>query len=261
MTLKDKTVPPLDELLAMKLKPSEVAAELGMYVDTLTAVPNSIPAAMVFLGADLKRILQRIREESRTNTKAETRHLRQYSDWYGCGQLHFLPRGACTAEASSDFLLAAHRASGILLVHGCQDPCQGHHILLMRGGRVYEGPMPELLEVLEAFHGCKETFSFDVSPEATEIEDFDLGFLDLLAGSSTPASSRKRPASVLQDQGAKNEGEVEVGTELRQLLQQEVAASIGTVKDQAGASFPPTTCPCCPWRQFERRQASGTKQL
>ena len=131
----------------------------------------------------------------------------------------------------------------------------------MRGGRVYEGPMPELLEVLEAFHGCKETFSFDVSPEATEIEDFDLGFLDLLAGSSTPASSRKRPASVLQDQGAKNEGEVEVGTELRQLLQQEVAASIGTVKDQAGASFPPTTCPCCRWRQFERRQASGTKQL
>ena len=62
----------------MKLKPSEVAAELGMYVDTLTAVPNSIPAAMVFLGADLKRILQRIREESRANTKAETRHLRQY---------------------------------------------------------------------------------------------------------------------------------------------------------------------------------------
>ena len=89
----------------MKFKPSEVTSELGQYVDTLTAIPNSIPAAMVFLGADLKRIIQRLREESPANTKAETRHLRQYSDWNGCGQLHFIPRGACTAEASSDFLL------------------------------------------------------------------------------------------------------------------------------------------------------------
>ena len=252
VTLKDKTVSSLDELLAMKFKPSEVTAELGQYVDTLTAVPNSIPAAMVFLGADLKRIIQRLREESPANTKAETRHLRQYSDWNGCGQLHFLPRGACTAEASSDFLLHIElpESSWCMGVKVLPNDV----ILLMRGGRVYEGSMPLLLEVLEALYGCKETFCFGVSSETTEVDDCDLCFLDLLAGSSGPSSSRKRPASVLQDESAKNEGEVEVGTELRQLLQQEVAASIDAVKGKTGANFPPTTCPCCPWRQFERRQ-------
>lgn len=276
VTLKDKTVSSLDELLAMKFKPSEVTSELGQYVDTLTAIPNSIPAAMVFLGADLKRIIQRLREESPANTKAETRHLRQYSDWNGCGQLHFIPRGACTAEASSDFLLHIEFPESSLCLGVKVLPDEA--ILLMRGGRVYEGSMPQLFDVLEALYGCKETFCFDVSSETTEIEDCDLGFLDLLAGSSTPSSSRKRPASVLQDQSAQNEGEVEVGTELRELLQQEVAASIDAVKGQSGANFPPTTCPCCPWRQFERRQhllrhlekqhtrakrfsASGTKQL
>ena len=71
--------------------------------------------------------------------------------------------------------------------------------------------MPQLFDVLEALYGCKETFCFDVSSETTEIEDCDLGFLDLLAGSSTPSSSRKRPASVLQDQSAQNEGEVGSG--------------------------------------------------
>ena len=81
---------------------------------------------MVFLGADLKRIIQRLREESPANTKAETRHLRQYSDWNGCGQLHFIPRGACTAEASSDFLLHIE-FSGILLVPGCQSPSRRSH--------------------------------------------------------------------------------------------------------------------------------------
>ncbi|CAE7325810.1 unnamed protein product, partial [Symbiodinium sp. CCMP2456] len=195
VTLKDKTVSSLDELLAMKFKPSEVTAELGQYVDTLTAVPNSIPAAMVFLGADLKRIIQRLREESPANTKAETRHLRQYSDWNGCGQLHFLPRGACAAEASSDFLLHIELPESSWCMGVKVLPNDA--ILLMRGGRVYEGSMSTIVIYVFSIY----------SP----------------------------------DENAKNEGEVEVGTELRQLLQQEVAASIDAVKGKTGANFPPTT--------------------
>ena len=278
IVIKDKTVPSLDELLDSRLKPSQVNSPLRAHAETLTAVSNSIPAAMVFLGADLKQIILRLRE-SPANTKAETRHIRQYSDWNGCGDLHLLPRSVFTAEANSDFLLHLELPDSSFCMGVKVLPA--HTILVMRGGRVYEGSMSDLMDLLEAFHGLKESFCFDVVSEPAAIDDTNSGFLDLLAGSSYGRTSKKRPASqthAVQTHGPQNEGEIDVGGELMNLMKREIEEALDNVNCQADTTFSATTCPCCPWRRFNKRAhlrqhllsqhttakrycPSGTKQL
>ena len=51
--IKNKTLPSFDVWLSNKLQESDVDADLGTYRELLTATPNSIPAAITFLGADL----------------------------------------------------------------------------------------------------------------------------------------------------------------------------------------------------------------
>ena len=279
IVIKDKTVPSLDELLDSRLKPSQVNSQLRAHAETLTAVSNSIPAAMVFLGADLKQIILRLREESPANTKAETRHIRQFSDWNGCGDLHLLPRSVFTAEANSDFLLHLELPDSSFCVGVKVLPA--NTILVMRGGRVYEGSMSDLMDLLEAFHGLKETFCFDVVSKPAAIDDTNSGFLDLLAGSSYGRTSKKRPASqthAVQTHGPQNEGEIDVGGELMNLMKPEIEEALDNVNCQADTIFSATTCPCCPWRRFSKRAhlrqhllsqrttakrycPSGTKQL
>ena len=254
VTIKDKTVPSLDELLDSRLKPSQVDSKLSTYAETLTAISNSIPAALVFLGADLKQIILRLREESPANTKAETRHVRQYSDWNGCGDLHLLPRSVFTAEADSDFLLHLELPDSSFCMGVKVLPA--NTILVMRGGRVYEGSMSNLMDLLKAFHGIKETFCFDIVSEPAAIDDTNSGFLDLLAGSSDGRTSKKRPAAqthAVQTHGPQNEGEIDVGAELMNLMKREIEEAMDNVNCQAGTTFSATACPCCPWRCFDKR--------
>ena len=106
-------------------------------------------------------------------------------------------------------------------------------------------------------------------------------FLDRLAGSSSSSASRKRPASNQSDSApprVANEGEVDVGQDLLDMMQTEVEEACALLKSTAGQTFRPTTCPCCPWRRFDKRAhlirhlqfqhvtskrfcPSGTKQL
>ncbi|CAE7360985.1 unnamed protein product, partial [Symbiodinium sp. KB8] len=233
VTIKDKTVPSLDELLDSRLKPSQVDSKLSTYAETLTAISNSIPAALVFLGADLKQIILRLREESPANTKAETRHVRQYSDWNGCGDLHLLPRSVFTAEADSDFLLHLELPDSSFCMGVKVLPA--NTILVMRGGRVYEGSMSNLMDLLKAFHGIKETFCFDIVSEPAAIDDTNSGFLDLLAGSSDGRTSKKRPAAqthAVQTHGPQNEGEIDVGAELMNLMKREIEEAMDNVNCQ-----------------------------
>ncbi|CAE7901055.1 unnamed protein product, partial [Symbiodinium microadriaticum] len=103
------------------------------------------------------------------------------------------------------------------------------NILVTHAGKVYEGTMAQLMDLLESYHGTKQTFCFDIASEDPDLDDVEIGFLDLLAGSSSASSIKKRPASIRQHQDPQNDGEA-----------------------QAGNLLPPTVCPCCPWRQFER---------
>ncbi|CAE7654443.1 CPK2 [Symbiodinium sp. KB8] len=76
----------------------------------------------------------------------------------------------------------------------------------------------------------------------------------------------------------RNEGEVDVGHELGQLLRQEVDEALRDVDSRTNTTFVSTVCPCCPWRRFDKRAylrqhlrsqhteakrycPSGTKQL
>ena len=92
------------------------------------------------------------------------------------------------------------------------------NILVTHAGKVYEGTMAQLMDLLESYHGTKQTFCFDIASEDPDLDDVEIGFLDLLAGSSSASSIKKRPASIRQHQDPQNDGEVDVGAELRRLL-------------------------------------------
>ncbi|CAE7784270.1 unnamed protein product, partial [Symbiodinium necroappetens] len=249
VAIKNKTLPSFDVWLSNKLRESDVDADLGTYRELLTATPNSIPAAITFLGADLKQVVSRLRKESPSNAKADTHCVRQYSDWHGCGDLYLVPRHACVLNITKDFLLHLELPESSLCL-GVK-VVTNDNILVMRAGKVYEGTMAQLMDLLESYHGTKQTFFFDIASEDPDLDDVEIGFLDLLAGSS---SIKKRPASIRQHQDPQNDGEVDVGAELRRLLCDEVTAAIRATQARAGNLFPPTVCPCCPWRQFERRR-------
>ncbi|CAE7582461.1 unnamed protein product [Symbiodinium sp. CCMP2592] len=248
VVIKDKTLPSFDMYLSNKLKESEVGAGLGGYHELLTAVSNSIPAAMTFLGADIVRL----RKESPSNAKADRHCVRQYSDWHGCGDLYLLPQHAGILDVTKDFLLHLELPESSFCMGVKVVP--NNNILAMRAGKVYEGTMAELVDLLESYHGTKQTFCFAIASEDPDLDDTEVRFLDLLAGSSSASSVKKRPASIPHQQDPQNEGEVDVGIELRRLLCDEVKTAIQAVRTQAGKSFPPTVCPCCPWRRFERRR-------
>ena len=70
------------------------------------------------------------------------------------------------------------------------------NILIMRAGKVYEGSMAQLMDLLESYHGTKQTFCFGIVSEDPDLDDLEVGFLDLLAGYSSVSSVKKRPASI-----------------------------------------------------------------
>ena len=98
--------------------------------------------------------------------------------------------------------------------------------------------MAQLMDLLESYHGTKQTFCFGIVSEDPNLDDLEVWFLDLLAGSSSVSSVKKRPASIRQHQDPQNDGEVDVGAELRRLLCDEVTAAIRAIQTQAGNLFP-----------------------
>ena len=274
--LKEKVVQTLDAQLARSMTQITSWTGLGVHTDLLAAVPNSIPAAMVFLGVDLEVVVARLRMETPANTRAHARRIRQYSDWHGCDGVYLLPTRRCTTDMSMNFLLHMELPEESFCM-GVKVG-DGNTIAVMRNGKVYEGTRSALVELIDAYVGTKETFCFQTKADDPELDETESSFLDLLAGSSAVGSSRKRPAAATEDLGPRNEGEVVVGIELRNLLQAEVEASMEKMKQDAGKGFGVSVCPLCPWRQFDRRNsliqhlrkhhtevkrfcASGTKQL
>ena len=146
---------------------------------------------------------------------------------------------------------------------------------------MFRGTWPALIEVISGFVGCKETMIFKIVDKEPELGPRDKALLDLLAGSSAARVARKRPASSQTDSTPPrpdNEGEVDVGQDLLDKLQTEVRDACALLDSTAGQVFKSTTCPCCPWRRFDKRAhlrlhlqsqhvtkkrfcPSGTKQL
>ena len=121
-----------------------------------------------------------------------------------------------------------------------------------------EGSMSQLLDLLDVFHGCKETFCFDVVAEPTDIEDANAGFLDLLAGSSSGAVSKKRPASqtqAVQVAGPHNEEEIDVGGELMNLMKREIEEAVDLLnrKHTAAKRYCPSGNQATPARRVDLR--------
>ena len=83
------------------------------------------------------------------------------------------------------------------------------NILVMRAGKVYECTTAQLMDLLESNHGTKQTFCFDIASEDPDLDDVEIGFRHLLAGSAS--SIKKRLASIRQHQDPQNDGEVDVG--------------------------------------------------
>ena len=156
-----------------------------------------------------------------------------------------------------------------------------NNIIVCSRDKMFRGTWPALIEVISGFVGCKETMIFKIVDKEPELGPRDKALLDLLAGSSAARVARKRPASSQTDSTPPrpdNEGEVDVGQDLLDKLQTEVRDACALLDSTAGQVFKSTTCPCCPWRRFDKRAhlrlhlqsqhvtkkrfcPSGTKQL
>ena len=99
----------------------------------------------------------------------------------------------------------------------------------------------------------------------------DEHLLDLVAGGPLPQCD-------LLGGAEDAEADVDVGDQLRDLLQTEVRDLLKSLETAKGSAFPSQVCPLCPWRRFDKRcllvthvtkhhstskrfVASGTKQL
>ena len=156
-----------------------------------------------------------------------------------------------------------------------------NNIIVLSRDKMFSGTWPAFIEMIDGFVGRKETMIFKIVNKEPELGPREKVFLDLLAGSSSSSASRKRPASNQSDSApprVANEGEVDVGQDLLDMMQTEVEEACALLKSTAGQTFRPTTCPCCPWRRFDKRAhlirhlqfqhvtskrfcPSGTKQL
>ena len=279
ITLKDKTLPAFEEKLRSAFEHLSDIACFGVSTDLLSTSPNSIPPALVFIGADLQRVVSSLEEESPANAVAETRNVRRYADWHGLDTKYLLPAGKLEAPRQKNCLLHMELPD--------QSCCLGVRALVGEAirvsckGKSFETTWQRLTAVIESFVGTKETMLFEIVEKDPELDHADTGFLDLLAGASVASSSRKRPAAAMDGEpgeGSRNEGEVNVGEELRRLLQEEVNEALRAVDSQSNTTFLSSVCPCCPWRRFEKRAnlrrhlisqhkeakrycPSGTKQL
>ena len=68
--------------------------------DLLTVVFNSIPAGLIFLGADVTHIVRQLQAESPLNIEAEQLRVRRYVDWHGADENFLLPVGKVAQEQS-----------------------------------------------------------------------------------------------------------------------------------------------------------------
>ena len=68
--LKEKTLLSFHAILGQALKPFEEDNPFGTHTDLLAAVPNSIPAGLIFLGADVAHIVRQLQAESPLNIEA-----------------------------------------------------------------------------------------------------------------------------------------------------------------------------------------------
>ncbi|CAE7525164.1 unnamed protein product [Symbiodinium natans] len=283
--LKDKTVSSFQDALKKAFQNISDIACFGEFTDLLKAIPNSIPAALVFVGFDLRRVVSVLQAESPANTAADRRKVRQYSDWHGVDTKYLLPAGKLGELRQKNCILHIELPD--------ESHCMGiqvfadNAITVCCQGKSFQTTWRALIQVTEAFVGSTETMLFEVVDKDPELDDADVGLLDLLAGSSsTPSAplsraSRKRPSASVSAEPAEapqNEGEVAVGDELKTLMRQEVEEALGLVESQGNSTFTVAVCPCCPWRRFNKRAhlrqhlvsqhtaakrycPSGTKQL
>ncbi|CAE7843115.1 unnamed protein product [Symbiodinium sp. KB8] len=105
--LKEKTLLSFHAILGQALKPFEDDNPFDARTDLLAAVPNSIPAGLIFLGADINHIVRQLQAESPLNVAAEqlTVRLRRYVDWHGADENFLLPVGKVAQEQSQNCLV------------------------------------------------------------------------------------------------------------------------------------------------------------
>ena len=277
--LKEKTLHSFHDILGRALKPFEDKDPFDTHMDLLTVAPNSIPAGLIFLGADVAHIIRRLQAESPVNIEAEQLKVRRYVDWHGVDENFLLPIGKLAQEQSHNCLVHLELPEESYSV--AVKVMSHNNIIVLSRDKMFSGTWPAFIEMIDGFVGRKETMIFKIVNKEPELGPREKVFLDLLAGSSSSSASRKRPASNQSDSApprVANEGEVDVGQDLLDMMQTEVEEACALLKSTAGQTFRPTTCPCCPWRRFDKRAhlirhlqfqhvtskrfcPSGTKQL
>ena len=113
-----------------------------------------------------------MQKESPSNTAAERRMVRQYSDWHGVDNKYLVPAGRVAGKHDQDCLVHVElpdESCCLGMKVTSEDKC-----LLFRKGKVFHCTWPALVQLLTSFVGCKETAVFKLSDADPSLDRMDM---------------------------------------------------------------------------------------
>ena len=165
--LKEKTLLSFHAMLGQALKPFEDHNPFDTHTDLLTVVPNSIPAGLIFLGADVTHIVRQLQAESPLNIEAEQLRVRRYVDWHGADENFLLPVGKVAQEQSQNCLVHLELPEESCSVAVKVMP--HNNIIVLSRDKMFSGTWLAFIEMIDGFVGCKETMVFKIVDKEPEL--------------------------------------------------------------------------------------------
>ena len=238
--------------------------------ETLLQSRNCIASSYAYLTDKWACVAEILQTDDRINTRASQHGYRCYRDWNLKDGKHYLkPSFTLPSEAGALFLVHVHLSFGpyCFAVKAVADG----RLEIFYECKVFKMTVDAFRDMLSE---CCEGFStvfFCIQSGKPIMTSSDEELLDLVAGGPLPQCD-------LLGGAEKAEADVDVGDQLRDLLQTEVKDLLKSLETAKGSAFPSQVCPLCPWRRFDKRcllvthvtkhhsaskrfVASGTKQL
>ena len=219
---------------------------------------------------DRELVAEIVQKDDRVNTRAHQHGYRCYKDWNFLDAKHHLkPSFTLPCEAGALFFVHVHLSLGPYCF--AAKAITVERLEIFYEGKIFNMTVDAFQDMLSE---CCEAFStvfFCVESTKPTMTSSEEQLLDLVAGISSPHGD-------LCGGAEDTEADVDVGDQLRDLLQTEVQDLLKALETAKGSAFPSQVCPLCPWRRFDKRcllvthvtkhhsaskrfVASGSKQL
>ena len=206
---------------------------------------NCIASTYAYLMDDCELVAEIVQKDDRVNTRAHQHGYRCYKDWNFLDAKHHLkPSFTLPCEAGALFCVHVHLSLGPYCF--AAKAITVERLEIFYEGKIFNMTVDAFQDMLSE---CCEAFStvfFCVESTKPTMTSSEEQLLDLVAGIPSPQGD-------LCGGAEDTEADVDVGDQLRDLLQREVQDLLKALKTAKGSAFPSQVCPLCPWRRFDKR--------